>query len=31
MFENKEDAQATINDLNGKIIDSSLKQLIITL
>jgi hypothetical protein len=30
MFENKEDALATIRDLNGKIIDSSLRPLIIT-
>lgn len=31
MFENKEDAIAAIRDLNGKIIDSSLKPLIISL
>ena len=31
MFENKEDAIASVRDLNGKIIDSSLKPLIISL
>lgn len=31
MFENREDAITAIRDLNGKIIDSSLKPLIITL
>ncbi len=31
MFEDKEDAIAVMRDLNGKIIDSNLKPLIITL